>query len=87
MLPPPVWPLDRLAAQLLNFSDAVGASMDELPAWDGEGLKGLLKMSWRSLITRAIADSHEFFSSDFLCESERGSRHSALGFCGRGEID
>lgn len=62
-------PLDRLTMQLLKFSDKVGRRMDELP--DGSaGLKNLLKMSWRSLIIRAVADSHEFFSSKFVNEAE-----------------
>lgn len=30
-------------------------------------------MSWRSLIIRAVADSHEFFSAPFLAEAERCS--------------
>jgi hypothetical protein len=65
-------PLDGLALQLLKFSEQVGARMDRLP----EGspmLKDLLKMSWRSLIIRAVADSHEFFSTQFLAEAERNS--------------
>jgi hypothetical protein len=65
-------PLDGLAIQLLKFSDQVGARMDRLP----EGtpmLKELLKMSWRSLIIRAVADSHEFFSAGFVAEAERNS--------------
>jgi len=65
-------PLDGLTLQLLNFSENVGALMDNLP--DGTAtLKSLLKMSWRSLIIRAIADSHEFFSRGFVREAERQS--------------
>ena len=33
----------------------------------------LLKMSWRSLIIRAVADSHEFFSPAFVSEAQRYS--------------
>jgi hypothetical protein len=36
-------------------------------------LKELLRMSWRSLIIGAIADSHEFFTPEFLKEVERCS--------------
>jgi hypothetical protein len=65
-------PLDGLANQLLNFSERVGARMDQLP--DGtEVFKELLKMSWRSLILRAVADSHHFFSPEFVHEAERRS--------------
>lgn len=65
-------PLDGLTIQLLNFSDRVGRQMDELP--DGSAtLKELLKMSWQSLIVRAVADSQEFFSSSFVREAERRS--------------
>ena len=43
--------------------------MDQLP--DGtEVFKELLKMSWRSLILRAVADSHHFFSPEFVQEAE-----------------
>jgi hypothetical protein len=65
-------PLDELAMQLLNFSDKVGEHMDELPHGT-TSLKKLLKMSWRSLIIRAIADSHDFFSKSFLHEAEQCS--------------
>ena len=54
-------PLDKLVMQLLGFSEQVGARMDRLPH-GSETLKELLKMSWRSLIIGAVADSHEFFS-------------------------
>jgi hypothetical protein len=30
-------------------------------------------MSWRSLIVGAVADSHEFFTPEFLQETERSS--------------
>jgi hypothetical protein len=65
-------PLDDLVIQLLNFSEQVGDRMDRLPNGT-ELLKDLLRMSWRSLIIRAVADSHEFFSSGFLAEAERSS--------------
>jgi hypothetical protein len=65
-------PLDCLVNQLLNFSDRVGARMDRLPH-GMEMFKQLLRMSWRSLILRAVADAHEFFSTEFLHEIERSS--------------
>jgi len=64
--------LDGLTVQLLNFSDKVGRSMEGLPN-GSTNLKKLLKTSWRSLIIRAVADSHEFFSPCFLQEAERYS--------------
>ncbi|HEX4022772.1 MAG TPA: hypothetical protein VHX63_16625 [Acidobacteriaceae bacterium] len=65
-------PLDSLVIQLLNFSERVGARMDNLPHATPM-LKELLKMSWRSLIIGAVADSHEFFSPGFLSEAELSS--------------
>jgi hypothetical protein len=65
-------PLDGLALQLLSFSERVGARMDELPEGSAM-LKELLRMSWRSLIVGAVADSHEYFSREFLAEMERSS--------------
>ncbi len=65
-------PLDGLTVQLLNFGDRVGRHMEDLPHGSAS-LKKLLKMSWRSLIIRAVADSHEFFSSSFVHEVERCS--------------
>lgn len=65
-------PLDGLAIQLLNFSEEVATRMDRLPN-AATRLTDLLKMSWRSLIVRAIADSHHFFSTAFLAEAERCS--------------
>ena len=65
-------PLDALVTQLLNFSEQVGGRMDHLPNGT-EMLKKLLRMSWRSLIVGAVANSHEFFSSGFLDEAERWS--------------
>lgn len=64
--------LDGLTIQLLHFSEHVGRLMDELPQGEA-AFKGLLKMSWRSLIVAAVADSHEFFSAGFLREAERFS--------------
>jgi hypothetical protein len=46
--------------------------MDGLPH-GSKALKDLLKMSWRSLIVRAVADSHEFFSPGFIREAEQWS--------------
>ncbi len=65
-------PLDSLVIQLLNFSKHVGTRMDHLSNGT-ETLKKLLRMSWRSLIIGAVANSHEFFSSGFLAEAERWS--------------
>jgi hypothetical protein len=65
-------PLDSLATQLLSFSDQVGTRMDDLPHGTVM-LKELLRMSWRSLIVGAVADSHEFFTPEFLAETERSS--------------
>jgi hypothetical protein len=64
--------LDTLVIQLLNFSEHVAAGMDHLPKGT-RMLKNLLRMSWRSLIIGAIANSHEFFSSRFLQEAEQWS--------------
>jgi hypothetical protein len=65
-------PLDGLARQLLRFSERVGAQMEGLP--EGEAmLKDLLRMSWRQLIVGAVADSHEYFSREFVEELERSS--------------
>src|ERR1035438_3924733 len=65
-------PLDSLVLQLLNFSQQVADSMDRLPNGTG-GLKGLLRMSWRSLILMAVADAQNFFSKEFLAELEPSS--------------
>ncbi len=65
-------PLDGLTMQLLNFSERVGRRMEDLPHGTAS-LKELLKMSWQSLIIRAVADSREFFSSRFVHEAERRS--------------
>jgi hypothetical protein len=65
-------PLDALATQLLNFSESVSARMDSLPGGPAM-LKDLLRMSWRSLIVGAVADSHEFFTPEFVAETQRSS--------------
>jgi hypothetical protein len=65
-------PLDGLVIQLLNFSEQVGGRMDSLPN-GSDMLKRLLRMSWRSLIIGAVANSHDYFSSGFLAEAERWS--------------
>ena len=65
-------PLDDLATQLLNFSERVATRMDDLPHGTTM-LKELLRGSWRSLIVGAVADSHEFFSAEFLEDMERCS--------------
>jgi hypothetical protein len=65
-------PLDPLVIQLLNFSEKVGARMDRLPN-GSQTFKKLLRMSWRSLIIGAVANSHEFFSTAFIEQAERRS--------------
>ena len=65
-------PLDGLTTRLLNFSNLVSDRMDRLPHGTPM-LKGLLRMSWRSLILMAVAQSHRFFTSEFLAEAERRS--------------
>ena len=65
-------PLDALVMQLIRFSERVGAQMDDLPN-GSEMLRELLRMSWRSLIIGAIAESYEFFTPQFLEEAERCS--------------
>jgi hypothetical protein len=65
-------PLDALATQLLCFSESVGARMDDLPHGSAM-LKDLLRMSWRSLIVGAVADSHAYFTPEFLRETEHSS--------------
>jgi hypothetical protein len=61
--------LDGLTMQLLQFSEHVGRRMAELPGGSA-AFKGLLAMSWKSLIVGAVADSHEYFSAPFLREAE-----------------
>jgi len=65
-------PLDAATQQLLAFSEQVAARMDNLPQ-GSKMLKDLLRMSWRSLIVGAVADSHRFFSPDFLAQMEASS--------------
>lgn len=65
-------PLDALVAQLLNFSDAVAARLDALPRGD-VFYKGLLRMSWRSLVLMAVAQYQEFFTAEFAGGLERHS--------------
>jgi hypothetical protein len=65
-------PLDPLAEQLFSFSESVGARMDCLPNGSAM-LKDLLRMSWRSLIVGAVGDSHEFFTPEFVAQTERTS--------------
>jgi hypothetical protein len=62
-------PLEIRTLQLLAFAEHVGTQMDRLPHGSAT-FKDLLKMSWRSLIIRAIADSHEFFSPAFVRQAE-----------------
>jgi hypothetical protein len=62
-------PLDALALQLLNFGDSVADSMDALPHGDSTH-KGLLRMSWRSLVLMAVAQAHEYFSPALLANLE-----------------
>lgn len=64
--------LDSLVMQLLSFSGRVGERMDDLPHGT-RMLRDLLRMSWRSLIIGAVAESHEFFSPGFVDEAERCS--------------
>lgn len=65
-------PLDSLVMQLLHFSEHTSDCMDCLPHGDAK-LKALLRMSWRSLIVMAMAESHTFFSPGFLAEAEQSS--------------
>ncbi len=66
-------PLDALVCQLLNFSERVGAEMDEF-AHGSAALKDLLRTSWRSLIIAAIANAREFFTTAFVREIETTSQ-------------
>jgi len=68
-------PLDGLVVQLLDFSRHVGNRMEQLPHGSAV-LKDLLRMSWRSLIIGAVANSHEYFSRSFLNDLERSSPFS-----------
>jgi len=64
--------LDGRVIQLLQFADGVGTQMEALPRGDAM-LKDLLRMSWRSLILMAVAQSHTHFSPGFLREAEAWS--------------
>lgn len=61
--------LDNVALQLFAFGERVAASMDRLPNGSAS-LKHLLRISWRNLILRAIAETDEFFSDEFLAEAQ-----------------
>lgn len=65
-------PLNGLADQLLSFSDCTAIEMDALPN-GSRMLKDLLRMSWRSLIVNAIAESQRFFSRRYVAEIEKSS--------------
>ena len=65
-------PLDRVAAQLLNFSEHVAERMKRFPSGSAV-LKDLLRTSWCFIILAAIANATEFFSPAFLDELEGGS--------------
>jgi hypothetical protein len=65
-------PLDALVSQLLNLSDLTAARMDALPYGDSTH-KALLRMSWRSLILMAVAQSHQFFTAPLLAALESRS--------------
>ena len=62
-------PLDGLVLQLLNFSQHVADRMDGL-SYGSTMLKDLLRMSWRSLILMAVADTRPLFTKSFLDELE-----------------
>jgi hypothetical protein len=64
--------LDDRVTQLLRFSERVSDRMARLPHGTAM-LKGLLRMSWRSLILMAVAASHEHFSRGFLLDVEQFS--------------
>ena len=61
--------LDERVLQLLAFSEHVGSQMRTFPG--SATFKDLLRMSWRSLILMAVAESHQHFSPGFLAEAER----------------
>ncbi|MGB7134968.1 MAG: hypothetical protein WBD46_06750, partial [Acidobacteriaceae bacterium] len=65
-------PLDERTIQLLTFAERVGGQMEALPHGTAV-LKGLLRMSWRSLILMAVAEAHEHFSAAFLRGAEERS--------------
>lgn len=65
-------PLDSLVLQLLTFSEQVATRMDRLPG-GSPMFKGLLRMSWRSLILMAAANTPELFTPRFLEDLETRS--------------
>ena len=65
-------PLDSLVLQLLTFSEQVATRMDRLPG-GSPMFKGLLRMSWRSLILMAAANTPELFTPRFLADLETRS--------------
>jgi hypothetical protein len=75
-------PLDGLVTQLLNLSDHIAGQMDCLPNGTSV-LKGLLRMSWRSLTLTAVASAQEFFSPLFVANLERSSPFSFNFQCAR----
>jgi hypothetical protein len=62
-------PLDGLATRLLNLQERTALVTESLPHCSPT-LCRLLRVSWRSLILGAVAQSHEFFSPRFLSELE-----------------
>jgi len=64
--------LDALTIRLLHFAERVGCAMEALPHGSAT-LKTLLRMSWRSLILMAVAESHQHFSAEFLRDAEEQS--------------
>lgn len=65
-------PLDASVIQLLNFSDHVTEEMNNLPS-ASHMLRRVMRSSWRSLITGAVAESHELFTPAFLGKAENAS--------------
>jgi len=65
-------PLDSLLLQLLTFSEQVATRMDRLPG-GSPMFKGLLRMSWRSLILMTAANTPELFTPRFLADLETRS--------------
>jgi hypothetical protein len=68
--------LDALVIELLHFAERVGAATEGLPQAGDPSLavlQDLLRMSWRSLILMAVAESQEHFSAEFLGEAEEQS--------------
>ena len=57
--------LDAPIAQLLHFSAQIADRMEQMPHGSAS-LKGLLRMSWRSLILMAVADVQPWCSPVFL---------------------